>query len=281
MRRLIVSGDDFGLHPLINQGIIEAHQHGILTSTSIVACGQAVNDAVKLAKQNPEISVGIHLTFVEEIPVSKPDDIPSLVDTDGRFSMSWRHLLPKLLSMRIHPEHLRKEAEAQMSKILDMGITPTHMDSHQYLHLHPTVWKMLAPVVQKFKIPRIRMISREIMPGHRGWKSRTLEILSRRLLPELKRHGIWSPDCAAGTSLGGHITKGQIASLLDNLPDGTTELICHPGQNDEELGWQYSWKFNWENEKAALISDVIREKVADLGIQLCRFEPSLGGCCCP
>jgi hopanoid biosynthesis associated protein HpnK len=281
MKRLIVSGDDFGLHRLINQGIIEAHQHGILTSTSIVPCGQAVEDAVALAKRNPGISVGIHLTFVEETPISRPDDIPSLVNSDGRFLKSWRHLLPRLLTGRINPEHLRKEAETQMSKILDMGINPTHIDSHQHLHLHPAVWKMLVPVVQKFRIPRMRMINREVMPGHRGWKSRTLEILSRRLLPELRHHGIWSPECAAGTSLGGHITQEQVVRLLDNLPDGTTELICHPGQNDEELARQYKWRFNWENEKTALVSDVIREKISACNIQLCRFEPLQRGCCCP
>lgn len=240
-----------------------------------------MDDAVALAKQNPEISVGVHLTFVEEIAVSKPDDIPTLVDSDGRFSTSWKHFLPKLLSSLVHPDHIRREAEAQMSKILDMGITPTHLDSHQYLHLYPSIWKMLVPVVQKFKIPRVRMIHREMMPGHRGWKSRTLEILSRRLLPELMEHGIWSPDCAAGTSVGGHITQEQVLRLLDNLPDGTTELICHPGQNDQELAQKYKWKFNWENEKAALMSGATRDKIAALGIQLCRFEPLQGGCCCP
>jgi hopanoid biosynthesis associated protein HpnK len=276
MIRLIVSGDDFGLHPMINQGIIEAHNGGILTSTSIVPCGQAVDHAVQLAKQHPGISVGIHLTFVEEVPVCKPEDIPSLVNADGRFLLSWKQLLPHLLGGRIQPDHLRQEAEAQMSRILDMGIIPTHMDSHQYLHLYPTVWKMIAPVLQKFKIERIRTIGSEVMPGHRGWKSHTLELLSRRLQNELNRSGIWTPDHAAGTSLGGHITEQHIIQLLDNLPNGTTELICHPGQSDDELGKHYDWDFHWEDEKAALTSKAVRDMISAQGIQLCRFEPPQG-----
>lgn len=276
MKRLIVSGDDFGLHPLINQGIVEAHQHGILTSTSIVACGQAFEDAVNLAKQNPKLGVGVHLTFVEENPVLNPSEIPSLMASQGRFPASWKGFLTRFLTGRIRKEELQRETEAQIAKAVDAGIQPTHVDSHQHLHMWPRVWEIIVPVLKKFKVPAIRMVMHEVISDHRGWKSRGLEYLSRRLLPRVQQTGMWCPDHVAGTSLGGHITSEIVDKLLNHLPKSTTELICHPGKSNQELDGRYNWGYNWEEELAALTSPTISAKIAERSIQLCRFEPGDG-----
>jgi len=281
MKRLIVSGDDFGIHRLINQGIIDAHRNGILTSASIVACGQAFDDAVSLARANPELGVGIHLTFVAEIPLSKCEDIESLVGSDGRFPPSWKSMLFRLITGRIRWREIQQEAEAQIARVLDSGITPTHVDSHQHLHLFPALGKRLLPVIQKFGIPGIRLAKRELIANQRGWKSLGLEYLSRRSAPDMDRAGIWSPDHVAGTSLGGRLTVESVDRLLSELPDGTTELICHPGADNEELAKCYQWDYDWNSETRALTSPVLRRKIADLGIQLSRFEASKGCCCCP
>jgi len=281
MKRLIVSGDDFGIHRSINQGIIDAHRNGILTSASIVPCGQAFDDAVALARENPKLGVGIHLTFVAEIPLSRCEDIESLVDSDGRFPASWKSMVFCLITGRIRWRDIQTEAEAQIAKVLDSGITPTHVDSHQHLHLFPALGKRLLPVIQKSRIPGIRLAKREVIANHRGWKSRGLEFLSRRSAPDMDRAGIWSPDHVAGTSLGGRLTVETVDCLLTELPDGTTELICHPGADNVELAKCYQWNYDWNGETSALTSPTIQRKIADLGIQLSRFEPSKGCCCCP
>ena len=276
MKRLIVSGDDFGLHPLINQGIIEAHQQGILTSTSVIACGQAVEDAVSLAKQNPKLGVGVHLTFVEEDPVLNPNEIPSLVTSRECFPASWKGFLARFLTGRIRKEELQKETQAQIAKVFDAGIQPTHIDSHQHLHLWPRVWTSIEPVLKKFDIPAARMVMHEMMSDHKGWKSRGLEYLSRRLSSRVQHAGIWYPKYVAGTSLGGHLTSEIVDRLLSHIPTGTTELICHPGKNNRELDSCYHWDYQWEEELAALTSSAISDKIAECNIQLCRFKPGGG-----
>jgi predicted glycoside hydrolase/deacetylase ChbG (UPF0249 family) len=272
MKRLIVNGDDFGLHPLINLGIIEAHQHGILTSTSLVACGSAFDEAVALALKNPSLGVGIHLTFVAERSISPPEQIPSLLGKNNKFLTSWRGVIIRLLHGRIRPEEIRKEAAAQISKVLDAGITPTHVDSHQHLHLLPAFRKVILPLIEQFHIPGIRIIKREIVPQHRGWKSRGLEYYSRRAMSQVKKYGLWCPDFVAGTSLGGHWSLETLRTLLSNLPDGVTEIICHPGRNDTELSKHFDWDYHWDNETTVLTTPDLRALIAKNNIQLCRFE---------
>jgi hopanoid biosynthesis associated protein HpnK len=273
MRRLIVSGDDFGLHPLINQGIIEAHEHGILTSASLVACGQAFQDAVKLAKAHPKLGVGVHLTFVEEKPISPPDRIRSIVSNNGDFPKTWRGVVSNLIMGRIKLEHLRYEAGAQISRVTEAGITPTHLDAHQHLHLSPAIWRILLPLISKYRIPAVRMIRQEILKDQRGWKTKGLEFLSRRAIRKANQTGLWFPDFAAGTSLGGHMSEGLLCRILGALPEGTTELICHPGKSNRELASCYNWGYDWEQETAALTSPVVKDIVARNHIELCRFEP--------
>ncbi len=270
MKRLIVNGDDFGLHPAINQGIIQAHQDGILTSASLVPCGKAFDDAVDLAKQHPELGVGIHLTFVEEIPVLPPEKIPSLVGMNGRFPKSWTGILARIIAGRIRLIHLRREAGAQIAKVIDAGITPTHIDSHQHLHLLPIIWRVILPLIKKHRIPAVRVIPREIMPNHRGMKSRLLEYLSKRAARQLEGLDVSHADFVAGTSLGGRLTPNRWKTLIDNLSQGTTEVICHPGMSDRELGNSYQWGYRWEQELSALTSPEIRERIAERQIILSR-----------
>ena len=270
MKRLIVNGDDFGLHPAINQGIIRAHQDGILTSASLVPCGKAFDDAVNLAKQHPELGVGIHLTFVEELPVLSPEKIPSLVGVNGRFPKSWIGILTRLLAGRIRLIHLRREAGAQIAKVVDAGIAPTHLDSHQHLHLLPIIWRVILPLIKKHRIPAVRVIPREIISNHRGLKSRLLEYLSKRAVQNLETSEVSHTDFAAGTSLGGRLTPNHWKNLIDNLPQGSTEVICHPGSSDRELGNSYQWGYRWEQELSALTSPEIREMIADRQILLSR-----------
>jgi hopanoid biosynthesis associated protein HpnK len=270
MKRLIVNGDDFGLHPAINQGIIKAHTDGILTSASLVPCGRAFDDAVDLAKQHPELGVGIHLTFVDEIPVLPPEKIPSLVSLNGRFPKSWTGMLTRILAGRIRLIHLRREAGAQIAKVVDAGIEPTHIDSHQHLHLLPLIWRVILPLIKKHRIPAVRVIPREIIPNYRGVKSRVLEYLSKKAVQHLDIQEVSHADFAAGTSLSGRLIPNRWKSLIDNLPQGVTEVICHPAISDRDLMNSYQWGCRWEEELLALTSPEIRQMITDQQITLAR-----------
>src|SRR5262249_30986689 len=120
--RLIVNADDFGLSPGINRGIIEAHRKGVVTSASLMATGDAFDDAVLLSRAHPELSIGVHLTLVEGVPVRRPADIPSLVGPDGRFAKSLGAFLKVWLTGRIRPEDVGRELDAQVEKVLSRGV---------------------------------------------------------------------------------------------------------------------------------------------------------------
>jgi predicted glycoside hydrolase/deacetylase ChbG (UPF0249 family) len=235
-----------------------------------VSCGRAFEDAVNLAKEHPDLGVGIHLTFVGEMPVLPPEKIPTLVDVNGRFPKSWTGMLSRILAGRVRLMHLRREAGAQIAKVVDAGITPTHLDAHQHIHLLPLIWRVIMPLVEKYRIPAVRVIPKEVIPNHRGVKSRVLEILSKKAVYSLDTQGIGHADFAAGTSLSGRMTPNRWKSLIRNLPEGTTEVICHPGISDRDLESSYQWGCRWEEELLALTSPEIRQMITDQEITLSR-----------
>ncbi len=126
------------------------------------------------------------------------------------------------------------------------------------------------PLIKKHRIPAVRVIPREIISNHRGLKSRLLEYLSKRAVQNLETLEVSHADFAAGTSLGGRLTPNRWKNLIDNLPQGTTEVICHPGSSDRELGNSYQWRYRWEQELSALTSPEIRQRIADRQITLFR-----------
>jgi len=142
MKKIIVHADDFGLSEKVNEGILYAHREGILTSTSIMACGPAFDHAVHLIKEVDSLDIGVHLTAIEERPLLSPLYIPSLVTKEGRFYPHAKHFLKNYLLGRISLEEVRLEFTKQIEKILDSGIDITHIDSHQHIHILPGIFKI-------------------------------------------------------------------------------------------------------------------------------------------
>ena len=135
MKYLITNADDFGFTRDVNSGIIEAHQHGILTATTLMATGAAFDHAVELARQNPELDVGVHLVLVDS--AGFPPTIPRLLFSLGRI-------------------HIYDELVRQVRKVLDAGLKPTHLDTHKHTHLLPPVFNAVTRIAQEFKIPWVR-----------------------------------------------------------------------------------------------------------------------------
>jgi predicted glycoside hydrolase/deacetylase ChbG (UPF0249 family) len=146
MRRLIVNGDDFGYTLGVNAGIFRAYCDGILTSTTLMANGDAFDDAVRIARQNPRLGVGCHLVLVGENPVAAAAKIPTLADRDGRLPASLGELVKDLSLGRVRQEDLETELRAQVQKIREAGIQPTHVDTHKHTHLHPRVMRAVVKI---------------------------------------------------------------------------------------------------------------------------------------
>src|SRR5688572_21693060 len=118
LRRVVINADDFGLHEAVNEGIVLAHQQGIVTSASLMACGSAFEDAILRRKACPDLGLGIHLTLVEERPVAPVEKVPSLVNGEGTMPLSYGNFAGRWLSGRIRKCDVLYELEAQVHRVL-------------------------------------------------------------------------------------------------------------------------------------------------------------------
>ena len=277
--RLIVNADDFGLTTLVNKGILEAHRRGILTSTSIMAVGREFDHAVQLAQAHPGLDLGIHLTLVEEAPVLPSKEIPSLVGGKGRFLEHADRFAVRYLAGQINLSEVRRELAAQCRRVLDAGLSPTHLDSHQHVHLLPGVLDVVIELSREFRIPAIRwphepMLLRQV--GHASpWRiAQALMVneLARRARDRLGTR----TDGFLGFLCAGRLGERELLRLLGDLPNwGTWELGCHPGLPDPNTPYP-RWRYRWEVELAALTSSRVRDLVERKRIGLIGFRELSG-----
>jgi predicted glycoside hydrolase/deacetylase ChbG (UPF0249 family) len=272
MKRLLVVADDLGLTPGVNAGIATAFRDGILTSASLLSNTPHLRGTLALVRELPGLKVGIHLSLVGGRPVLPPERIPSLVPRGGRFRESWRRFLPAWAAGRIDVEQVRAEWRAQIALAVDAGIHPSHLDSHQHLHLLPALLRASLDLAREFGIPRLRLpratgAPPPGTPAGRRLLRRALSRLSRAPLPG---GGIHACDHFFGIAETGHLDLPALLATLRRIPEGTSELVCHPGHPDPELLDGYPWGYSWAEETRALVSDAARREIAGRGISLDR-----------
>jgi len=240
--RLIVNADDFGFTRDVNSGILEAHHNGILTATTLMANGEAFDDAVALARANPSLDVGCHLVLVQGRSVADP-------------SRELPRNLKALLSALIRRElPVYREARAQLDKLVAAGIRPTHIDSHKHTHLLPPVMDVVARIADEFQIPWVRR-----------------RFITPRVGSTLR--GLRTTDHFLGFLLTGRLNTENLAKQLRNLRPGLTEFMCHPGQLGPELqAAPTRLKKSREIELAALVSPEARRAIEQRGIELVNYR---------
>jgi chitin disaccharide deacetylase len=259
VRTLTVNADDFGFARDVNRGIVEAHQHGILTSTTLMADGRAFDDAVWLARENPSLDIGCHLVLVGEPPF--PATVAKLMQAVA------------LKRIRIH-----EDLAAQVRRILDAGLRPTHLDTHKHTHLLPMVLDAVAQISEEFGIPWVRRpFDFPMRPGGIGWKkratSRAFGVVRRRFLRVLRQHGCRFTDHFAGFQITGNYDAAALVSLIRALPEGSTEFMCHPGRCGEELrAASTRLKESREQELRALTSPEVRAALEEADVRLVGFD---------
>jgi hopanoid biosynthesis associated protein HpnK len=276
MLRLIVNADDMGLTERVNEGILQAHQTGIVTSTSIIANGAAFEDAVTRCKKVATLDVGVHLTLVEERPCLKPDLIPTLVDSAGRLHHHATAFVKKYLAGKIQLEEVWRELEAQVRRVLSHGITVSHLDSHQHLHILPQIIDMTVKLARKYDIPAIRVPRESIrtyMFRGAGALPRVLELMVLNGFCFLQQSRIrLRADHVAGFHMAGNLNKKNLQKLLQSLPDdGICELMCHPGLDDPNSRYSH-WGYHWQDELEALVDPEIAEYFRQKGIRLVSYR---------
>jgi chitin disaccharide deacetylase len=266
-RQLVVNADDFGFTPDVNQGIVEAHRYGILTATTLMANGAAFADAVSLARQTPSLDIGCHLVLIggTSLLTSRP------------FPLTVPRLIGALACRQLNAY---EELKAQVRRIVEAGIEPTHLDTHKHTHLAPPVLDAVARIGEEFGISWVRrpfdfpMNSlRGTVPALKRAMSDGLGLLRRRFHRVLQRHGCKTTSHFAGFQITGRFHTAQLVELLAMLPEGSTELMCHPGRCGEALrGARTRLKESRERELEALVAPEVRAALQQNQVELVRYS---------
>jgi chitin disaccharide deacetylase len=284
VRRLIVNADDFGLTRGVNRAIVEAHSNGVVTSATLMANAFACEDAIRLAKSASAMSVGCHVVLVDGSPVSIASRIPTL--TDGADSTSFEESIGRFgrraLLGRVDPNEVEMEVTAQIQKLQSAGIQLSHLDTHKHAHIFPQI---LVPLLRAAKACGIRAIRNPfgriafsaVVARPKLWKRYGELMLLNPLAGKFRRYvaaeGILTPDGSLGVAATGILDQRLLELIVESLPDGTWELVTHPGYNDADLDRVATrLRQSRETELQLLTSADFRQQLDRSGIGLISYR---------
>jgi len=285
-RNLIVNADDLGWTAGVNGGIAEAHRNGIVTSASLLANGEAFAQGAELARGTQGLGVGVHLNLSDGSPVSAPETVPSLLNDSGQFEGGPDGLLVKIATRRISIREVEIEWQAQIAKVRAAGVEPTHLDGHKHVHMLPGLFEIALRLAKRHGIQAIRVsheasnLRAALSAGElrasvvlkQGVQARGLKLLARDARMQAERAGVSTADHFCGIAQTGELTKEGVARLLRSLPEGTTELMCHPGYADAALRKTATRLQGSREKEVEILTDMgIRNLVASQGIRLIDY----------
>ena len=287
VKSLIVNADDLGWTEGVNRGIAKAHRNGIVTSASLLANGVAFASGVEVARSAPGLGVGVHLNLSDGAPVAARELVTSLVNDAGEFAGGPESLLLRVARGGLSLREVEQEWEAQIEKVREAGIQPTHLDGHKHVHMLPGLFELALRLAKRYNVGAIRVaheassLRAALSTGEelhtaavlkQGVQARGLKLLARDAREQAERAGISTADYFCGIAQTGEMTKDGVAQLLRSLPDGTTELMCHPGYADEALQNTPTRLQGSRQSELKILTDVeIRNLVASQGIRLIDY----------
>jgi predicted glycoside hydrolase/deacetylase ChbG (UPF0249 family) len=287
VKNLIVNADDLGWTEGVNRGIAEAHGHGIVTSASLLANGAAFVSGVELALSREGLGVGVHLNLSNGAPVAPRELVTTLLNDAGEFAGGPESILVKLARRALQLQEVEEEWDAQITRVREFGITPTHLDGHKHVQMLPGLFEIALRLAKRHDIGAIRVSHEEsslrsaLSAGEnqhagqvliQGVQARGLKLLAHDAREQAERAGIATADYFCGIAQTGELTREGLACLLRGLPDGTTELMCHPGFMDDELRKSNTRLQDSRRIEVEILTDKgIRNLVAEQGIRLIDY----------
>lgn len=276
-KSLIINADDFGISNCVNSAVISGWQDGLLTSASLMVTGDAFDEAVLLARRNPGLQVGLHLTLVQGRSAAVHRGFPCLTDREGNFPNDPLFAGMRMFFLKPLKKQLAEEIEAQIVRFIATGLPLSHLDGHLNIHMHPTVFAILCRLMPKYGISTFRLSRERLRSELRLSAERTVGKsvealvfgrLAKLCLPELEMRGIGFTEEVKGLLNSGRITEDYLLSALDTLQGGLTEIYLHPSEADNPQLPDYRQMA----EAAAVSSQKVREKLKRLGITLCNYR---------
>ena len=291
VRRLIVNADDFGMTRGVNRAIVEASGQGIITSTTLMATARAFDDAVAQAgRLGPRVSIGCHVILLDGTPALAPTMVPTLLDPNlpagaPEFRVKLNDFARASFSGRLNPVEVEAEAMAQMQLLQDAGIQLSHFDCHKHAHMFPAVLRPLLraangrgiaavrnPFGRLFPLPVTRIL-RNPQLWRRVAELSVLRGFAANFKREVERHGLRTPDGSVGVLNTGSLDLQSFLVLIDALPEGTWEFVCHPGYNDAELDQvRTRLRQSRETELAVFTSPDARSALERRGVELINYR---------
>jgi hopanoid biosynthesis associated protein HpnK len=272
---LIVTADDFGRSAQINAAVRRAHRQGVLTAASLMAGGDAFDEAVEIARDNPTLAVGLHVVIVDGAPVLGADALSHVVDQTGRFPNA-----PAALGLRYFLDPRAKaqiaaEIAAQFARFASTGLKLTHVDGHQHLHLHPAVFPLIVSLAQRYKACGVRLpreaaqVALDFDPRDALSKlarGAAVDLMSRYCRAGLRDARLAVARRVCGLFQSGHMDEGYMMKLLHHLDAGPVEIYFHPtqGPRTDELGPN-------PGDLATLLSPAVAELIAARNFRLCSY----------
>src|ERR1700757_3542319 len=288
VKNLIVNADDLGWTEGVNRGIVEAHRRGLVTSSSLLANGRVFEGGVAAGKSNPQLGIGVHLNLSDGPPTAPAEEVHGLLNEGGHLEDGPESLLLRIASRSLAVEEVEREWDAQIRKVRDAGIQPTHLDGHKHVQMLPGLFEIALRLAKKHGIRAIRVAHEESTlrsvlssAGQRrtgvvlkqGVQARGLKLLAPDAREMAEHAGIATADYFCGIAQTGALTREGVEKLLESLPDGTTELMCHPGYADEELRRTGTrLQESRETELQILTDAKVRKLVATRGIRLISYK---------
>jgi len=288
VRRLIVNADDFGFTAGVNRAIVEAHTHGIVTSSTLMANGRAFEDAVCLAKSVPRLSVGCHVVLIDGEPVLDAKLLPSITSahsTGDRFRDRLQFFAARALAGGLDSGEIEAEASAQIRKLQSAGVSVSHLDTHKHTHLFPAVLRPLLRAARACGVrairnpfgPRKPLKSSELLARPSLWtryaEVRILRTLASTFRDSARREDLLTPDGTLGIVVTGALDEQLFGGIAAIVPEGTWEFVCHPGYNDDDLkSAKTRLRASRENELRVLTMPQARELLLRQGIDLISYR---------
>ena len=277
LRYIIINADDFGRHAEINRAVEEGLVHGCLRSATVMPGGAAFAGAIDIARRHEELGLGVHFTLVDGHPILPPEEIPSLVGSEGDFLPDHTALLKRYLKGSINLEEVRRELAAQLQKVEATGIPISHVDSHQHMHTLPGIIDIVLDLAARAGIRAVRTPRTPLFAGAFGGLGQLvgrlgLSTLARLAACKAHRRGPLTPDNFAGIVAGEAVSEGELLHLIAHLPQGTTEVMMHPGTKNDVLQEDSGWQHDFEAELAAILSPRVGEALRKAEVEPVNFR---------
>jgi hopanoid biosynthesis associated protein HpnK len=270
-RFLIVTADDFGIHEAVNEAVSQAAAAGILTAASLMVGAPAAEDAVRRARQLPRLRVGLHLVLADGRAVLPREQIPDLVDSEGRFGDGMWFDGVRYFALPAVRRQLEAEIRAQFEAFSRTGLVLDHVNAHKHFHLHPTLLAMIVRVGREFGMNAVRVPHEPLWYSRRGANMGAMAAATF-LLPwvalmkaRLKAGGVTYNDHVFGIASTGQLDERTLLEILGQLPPGVTEIYLHPATDTHAPITSSMSDYRHSAELAALLSERVAAALAATG----------------